>query len=53
MAARLGYNQDDLLELAKKYRINVSDLNNKSEEELMRLFLGILYKENTEKGEVK
>ena len=53
LAARLGYNQDDLLELAKKYRINVSDLNNKSEEELMRLFLGILYKENTEKGEVK
>lgn len=53
LAARLGYNQDDLFKLAKKYRINPSDLNDKSEEELMRLFLGILYKENTNKGEEK
>lgn len=53
LAAKLGYNQEDLLKLAKKYGINSSDLNDKSEEELTRLFFGILYKENTGKGEEK
>lgn len=46
LAMRLGFDQDDLLALAKKYHIKPEDLSDKTDDELALIFFSILDKES-------